>query len=231
MPANKDLKRLVRARMRKTGESYTTARAQLLKQRSTPSPAAPAPPAALGPADYERLAGVSNEAVKAKTGCAWDKWVFVLDRYGAAEMRHRDIAQLVRDKYKVPDWWAQTVTVGYERIRGLRAIGQRLDGAYEASKSKTVAAPVRRLYRAFRDARLRRKWLDVAVAVRTAHPDKAVRFSLDDGTIVQAYFTPKGRAKTAVAIQHMKLKDKATAERYKAFWAEKLAVLTEQLAG
>ena len=31
MPTNKDFKRLVRSRMEKTGESYTSARAQLLK--------------------------------------------------------------------------------------------------------------------------------------------------------------------------------------------------------
>ena len=31
MPVNKDFKRLVRARMRKTGESYTAARARLLQ--------------------------------------------------------------------------------------------------------------------------------------------------------------------------------------------------------
>ena len=35
MPTNKDFKRVVRARMTKTGESYTAARAQLLKKRQT----------------------------------------------------------------------------------------------------------------------------------------------------------------------------------------------------
>jgi hypothetical protein len=234
MPANKDLKRLVRTRMRKTGESYTAARAHLLEQR-TPSTAAqaaavttaPTPP---GPADCERLAGISNETVKARTGCAWDKWVFVLDRYGAAEMPHREIARLVHEKYKIPGWWAQTVTVGYERIRGLRAIGQRRDGAYEVNKSRTVAVPVRKAYRAFRDARMRKRWLDAPVTVRTATPDKSVRLAWDDGTIVQAYFTPKDRSKTAVAVQHMKLGDKATADRLKRYWGERLAAMAEVVA-
>lgn len=229
MPTNKDLKRLVRTRMRKTGESYTSARARLLKQPATP-PAPAAAPAPPGPADYARLAGMRNETVKAKTGCAWDRWVWALDRLGAAELPHREVARLVRETYKISGWWSQMVTVGYERIRGLRAIGQRLDGAYEASKSKTVPVPVRRLYRAFRDARIRKQWLDAPVTVRTATPDKTVRFGWDDGTIVQAWFTPKGKAKTAVAIQHMKLKDKAAAERLKAYWGERLRVLEERLA-
>ena len=36
MPRQKDLKRLVRARMEKTGEAYTTARAQVLRKPRTP---------------------------------------------------------------------------------------------------------------------------------------------------------------------------------------------------
>ena len=35
MPRNKDLKRLVRARMRKTGEAYTAALAHITKQPRT----------------------------------------------------------------------------------------------------------------------------------------------------------------------------------------------------
>ena len=52
-----------------------------------------------------------------------------LDRHGAAELAHGDIARLVNTKYKVDGWWSQTVTVGYERIKGRRAKGQRLDGS------------------------------------------------------------------------------------------------------
>jgi hypothetical protein len=38
MTTNKDFKRLVRGRMQKTGESYTAARANLLKHSPTPTP-------------------------------------------------------------------------------------------------------------------------------------------------------------------------------------------------
>ena len=34
MPTNKDLKRQVRARMKKTGERYTSARSQLINKRA-----------------------------------------------------------------------------------------------------------------------------------------------------------------------------------------------------
>src|SRR5437773_2384500 len=178
MPTNKDFKRLVRARMRKTGEAYTAARAQLLSKRHAPSPAPT--PLATG-ADYATLAGRSDAALKANTGCTWERWVKALDRVAAHTWPHRRIAEYVSEKYKVPGWWAQTVTVGYERIKGLRAIGQRRDGGFEATKSKTFAASVSRLYRAWSDAGARARLVPaVDLTVRTATRDKSVRITWPD---------------------------------------------------
>ena len=74
----------------------------------------------------------------------------------------------------VPAWWAQMVTVGYERIRGLREIGQRRGGAFEANKSKTFPVPVDRLYRAFAQKRTRRRWLPDDVTIRTSKREKSI---------------------------------------------------------
>jgi hypothetical protein len=188
MPANKDFKRLVRGRMQKTGEAYTAARAQLLKQK----PAADVPQAAT---DYARLAGRSDAVLKEKTGCNWERWVRALDRAQAYTWSHREIATYVNEKYKVPGWWAQTVTVGYERIKGLRAIGQRRDGSFEASKSRTFAVPLVRLYRAWHDSRTRARWLPgVDLTVRTATRGKSMRITWPDRTSVEVGFTSKGPA-------------------------------------
>ena len=226
MPTDKDFKRLVRARMRKTGEAYTAARAHLLTTR--PRPAAPAvpPPAP----SFEQLAGIKNASIEAKTGCTWEKWVWVLDQAGAREWSHRAIAEHVRRRYKTPMWWTQAVTTGYERIVGLRAIGQRRDGRFEAGKSKVLAAPVARVYRAFRDTRVRRRWLgDVDLTVRTAVPNKSMRVTWPDGTSVEWYFVPKGVAKCQMAIQHVKLADRDAVDRMKAFWGERLGALERLL--
>ena len=140
-------------------------------------------------------------------------------------MSHREIAALVNRRFKVSDWWSQTVTVGYERIKGLRDIGQRRSGAYEATKSKTIAAPASRIQRAFTDSRLRRKWLPgVNVAVRKSTPGKSVRMTWDDDTSVEVWLTPKG-AKTSTAVTHTKLTGKEDAEGRKRYWGEKLAAL------
>jgi len=226
MPREKDLKRLVRARMRKTGEAYTTARVHILARSAKTKTRASAAVAPAPARDFAALAGISDAAVKEKTGCTWERWVRALDRHGAAELPHREIARLVSEQYKVQDWWAQTVTVGYERIKGLRARGQRRDGTYEANKSRTLNVPIDALYRACADARARRKWLpEPGVKLRTAAAGKSIRFGWPDGSVVVLGFLSRGDAKSAVAVQHTKLRDPATADRLKQYWSERLDAL------
>jgi uncharacterized protein YndB with AHSA1/START domain len=224
MPTNKDFKRLVRGRMQKTGEAYTTARTHLLKQK----PPAARPP---GKVDYAKLAGRSDAVLKAKTGCTWERWVKALDHARAHTWPHREIASYVHEKYKIPGWWAQTVTVGYERIKGLRAVGQRRDGSFEANKSRTFAVPLARLYAAFHDARLRARWLPgVDLTVRTASPRKSMRITWPDRTSVAVGFTSRGATKSQVALTHEKLPDRAAQARVKQYWAERLEALEQVLA-
>ena len=114
MPANKDFKRLVRGRMLKTGEAYTTACAYLLQQKPHANASPSRGPA---PSEYARIAGRSDAILKERTGCTWERWVKALDRAKASTWPHREIAKYVQEHYKIPGWWAQTVTVGYERDR------------------------------------------------------------------------------------------------------------------
>jgi hypothetical protein len=227
MTQNKDLKRLVRARMKKTGESYTSARAQITRKPKEKTPTA-ATPAAASIKDYAKLAGMSDAAIKEKTGCTWEKWVKSLDYHGAEKMSHRDIAQLVSKTYKVPSWWTQTVTVGYERIKGLRARGQRRDGSYEATKSRTFNVPVDALFDAWNDTRKRNEWLTGAtVKVRSATKPKYLRLDWNGNSIIAVGFLSKGSTKSSVAIQHSKLPDRATADSLRKYWSDQL----ENLAG
>ncbi len=225
MPRDKDLKRLVRTRMQKTGEAYTAARAQILsKPRRKTSPAPKL--------NYAELAGTSEATIKQKTGCTWERWVKALDHHGAATMPHRDIARLVHTTYKVDGWWSQTVTVGYERIKGLRAKGQRRDGSYEVNKSRTFGVPVTALYDAWAEPRVRGRWLDgESVKVRTATRPKSMRLGWSDGTIVVVGFIGKGTSKSAVSLAHTKLPHQEAANRRKEYWSGRLDALGKELRG
>ena len=216
MPKNKDLKRLVRARARKTGESYTTARARLLEKKAH----------AATPAELAELAGYGNEVVEKRTGRDWPAWVEHLDRIGAVSMLHKEIARHVHEEPHVSGWWAQSVAVGYERIKGLRDVGQRRDGSYDANKSKTYPVPVSRLYRAFSVTSTRERWLpEVEWSVRTSQRDRSIRVDWPDGTRVQLYFTAKGSEKSSVAVQHGGLSSKSAVAEAKDAWAERLEKL------
>ena len=233
MPRQKDLKRLVRARMSRTGEAYTAARAQLLKKSRRTTRRAPSRAvrdAAAGTTDFATLAGMSDEAIQKKTGCNWARWVHALDMNGAATMPHRDIAKLVHTKFKTGDWWAQTVTVGFERIKGIRARGQRRDGSFEANKSRTYNVPVTVLFEAWSDEQQRRRWLsEERMKVRTATAPKSMRLDWPDGGLITVGFMSKGKDKSSVALAHSRLPDRETAERAKEEWAERLDALGDLL--
>jgi hypothetical protein len=225
MPRDKDLKRVVRTRMKKTGESYTTARSRILdrsdsRKRAERAPAEPRP-------DYAALAGKRDEILLEKTGRTWEQWVRELDRHRAHEMAHRDIARLVSGEYGVPMWWTQTVTVGYERIKGLRKVGQRRGGGYEASRSKTLPLPLEELFPWAADARRRgRWWPGVKVTARATGRYPTVRAKHADGTTTALSFTAKGERCTITAVGS-ELPDKAAAEAFKEAWGARL----QKLAG
>ncbi len=147
----------------------------------------------------------------------------------AHTLDHAAIARLVQARWPdVGAWWAQTVTVSYERIRGLRQKGQLCTGEWSASKSKTFPVPVEELFASFVEAAEAGEWLGAAVPLRAVRPSKSVRFTWPDGSEVSAWFTDKG-AKSSVAIQHSRLPDEAARTSAKAAWGERLKALAEGL--
>lgn len=216
MTEQKNLKRRVRARMEKTGERYTAARRHVVSGEPEPFVADP---------------GTADETLVRNTGKDWTEWVAILDAWGARERSHTEIARLLVEEHGVAGWWAQTVTVGYERARGLRAPGQRRGGGFEVTVSKTVAAPLERLVAAFAEEDDRERWFPSApLHPRPTRSQRSVRFDWEDGrTRVVVYFTEKGPEKTSVAVQHGRLADGEEAEAMRAVWRERLAELARVL--
>jgi hypothetical protein len=174
---------------------------------------------------------VSEEAIVRATGHGWDHWLRILDDRGTEGFSHRDTAAWLRTELGVDGWWAQAITVGFERARGLRAAYQVADG-FSVGVSRTFAVPAGRLWGFFADEEGRSRWLAPGfLSVRTAQPGRTARFDVAAGpSRVVVGFTAKGDAKTSVAIQHERLASAAEVEERRAFWRERLAVLGELLA-
>jgi hypothetical protein len=175
------------------------------------------------------IAGISDAAVAAKTGKTWSQWCKVLDKDGAKELPHKDIAILVSKKHGVGPWWSQMVTVGYEQARGLRKKHETPRG-WQASASKTIDVPVQVLYGAWSNARMRARWMrSERLTIRKKNANKSMRITWPDETSVEVNFYAKGEAKSQVAVQHSKLKKQADVVRAKKSWGEALGSLKELL--
>jgi hypothetical protein len=172
---------------------------------------------------------IGDKAVREKTGKGWDDWFAVLDEAGAAEKTHAEIAILLGEEHGMPGWWAQTVTVEYERARGLREEHERPEG-YQVGASKTIGVPVAEVWRAWEDPELRKRWLPHAeLSLRTATEPRTMRFDWGEGGRVVAYFEEDEKAKTRLSVQHELLPDSEAAERWKTFWRVRVAALKELL--
>lgn len=224
MPKDKDFKRLIRARMAKTGESYTTARAHLSGEQGSRHR-----PGQL-PEVYETLAGMSDEAVVKATGKDWPTWASHLDGVEAYTWEHARIARHIDSSFDCGGWWAQTVTVAYERFRGLRDYGQRRGGGYDVNKSRTIAVPLDALWGAFADIDTLGSWTDEPdLHFHRMTEPKSMRGSLPDGTKVDVHFTAKTESKSAVSIQHRGLPSREAADELRIRWGERLDRLVTHL--
>lgn len=179
------------------------------------------------------LFSVSDEALHEATGRTHEEWFALLDSWGAQEKEHGPTAAWLVEEHSMDRWWAQTVTIDYERARGLRPKGGHRDGTYDANASKTVAVSVGGLYQAIVDPAQRARWLPEApLAQRTAQPNRSVRFDWGDGTTrVHFYLAEKSAEKSQVSLQHVRLPDAESAEVKKVFWRERLGALKQLLEG
>jgi len=229
MTTDKARKRAVRSRMQKTGERYAAARRNVVRDglvaetapsSPMPPPSSPMPPRVADP-------GMNEASLIKGTGHGWDHWLRLLDEWGATDHTHTEIARYVHDELGVGAWWSQSVTVGYERARGMRALHERPEG-FEVSISKTVELPALEAWRAFAEPSSRSRWLDTALRMRTGTRTmgRSARFDVPgDGSQINVAFTEKAAGRSVVTVTNIKLPDAAAVKRQRAEWRSRLAAL------
>jgi hypothetical protein len=236
MTTQKTFKRRVRTRMAKTGESFTAARSQLMAKAERddprPTPEVPGQPETPLPAPPVEMP-MSDEAIRRGTGRGWAEWFAILDGWDATARRHPEISLFIHDEHELDGWWAQSVTTGYERARGLRVKGERPGEGFTVNANRTVNVSVDRLSQAFTDDALRAAWLaDAPIEPRTLRPGKSATFGwADPPSRLTVNLYARGDGKSQAQLQHLRLPDAATADRFKGYWRERLAALRELLQG
>lgn len=175
----------------------------------------------------------SDETVKAKSGKTWAEWFKILDKAGAKKWEHAEISLFLHEKQKVSGWWSQMISVGYEHERGIRQKFQKCDGEFAASGSRTMNVPLAKVYLAWVDETLRRKWLrDGDMEITTATKDKSIRAKWNGGASrVSILFYGKGPQKSQVTVDHMKLADSKESAQMRTYWFEALNRAQKLLEG
>ncbi|HVM30411.1 MAG TPA: hypothetical protein VM305_06540 [Candidatus Limnocylindrales bacterium] len=237
MTEKKSLKRRVRERMSRTGERYTAARRQVLAKTQEPAQAAaPGEPAATPGAPPPALAslerGPSDQTLADRTGRPWEAWLSELESWGAADKAHALIARWLVEEHGVDGWWAQTLTVRYEKHIGRRVLGQR-GNVFTAGTSRTIAAPAGQVFDAFVDPDQRRRWLpDLELSVRTATAPRNARFNVGDGRErLIVGIEAKGDDRATIHVEHERLVDAEATAQMRDFWRLRLAELKHMLEG
>jgi hypothetical protein len=153
---------------------------------------------------------MSDSAIQRGSGRTWDEWFTILDAWQGTTKGHTAIARYVAGEFNVDGWWAQNVTVGYERARGLRAVNERPDG-FSTNASRTFAVSVERLF----DAVVNQP-SDVLIR-RTARKPRSASFkAAENGTRIAATFTARGPEKSSVQLQQTGLSDKQAVATWRA---------------
>jgi hypothetical protein len=251
MTRQKKLKKAIRARVRKTGERYAAARRQLLTARkrraARPSSTGPSKPKPAKPSRASAGSQMSDAKVRERTGRSLDHWFERLDSFGAAEKGHTAAARHLATDHGVDGWYAQGITVAYERARGLRDVNQRMSGFFEVTVSKALRIPMERVAAALsrsaeRDAWLRgcdpalRKALEQALTGHGARAvklrpgkDASVRYRAEGKTVdLRVLSKPGGRSSVVATV--MKIPTASEKEAQRSAWRRALESLKAHLS-
>ncbi len=194
---------------------------------------------------------IGEESVRAKTGRGWEAWFSLLDAWGAMEKGHAPTAKHLEETYFLSGWWAQTVTVEYERVRGLREVGQRGE-EFVAAVQRTIRASPEAAYAALTEPDHLSRWIthnartDLRLGGRYENqdgdrgeflrldPPGRIKYTWENpdhapGSIVEIWITCKDEARSLIRLEHSRLKNRAEFEDLKKGWGWALDSLRSYL--
>jgi hypothetical protein len=170
---------------------------------------------------------ISKKSVLKGTGRSWSDWFNLLDGLGANDWSHKEIARALHQDHDVSGWWAQTITVEYERRIGRREIGQNCRGNFQGAASKTLTGSMNQIFLQWQNYMKNKK--EVNGISFKEEPQMTIspkwrywRVKLEDESKVSVIINQKDKDKVKLAVNHENLANAESVSKWKPFWKSRL---------
>ncbi len=195
---------------------------------------------------------ITDEGVKEATGKTWAEWFAAIDEKDGLKIGRRQITSWLYDELKIDIWWCSTINMEYENHKGVKEKDGRSKGYFICS-TKTIAAPVEKVYEAWASAAALNSWFgegntgDVAdggmltntdgdrLEFKRVRPNKDLRFTYErddvQPTLVDVQFSDKGNGKTGLLVNHDRLQARDEADGIREAWSAALDRLKKVCEG
>lgn len=166
---------------------------------------------------------LSNESVQKATGKSRREWFSLLETINAQHLPHKETAQKLVQEFGVPGWWAQGITVEFERAIGRRVVGQTHEGDFQAAATTTLSGSMDDVLMLWQNQI--KNFGDFNEVKFSNKPSsnktdkwRYWRVNLEDGSKVAVIIGQKPTGKIHLAVNHEKLPDSNAVERWKLYW-------------
>lgn len=200
----------------------------------------------------DKVMGMSDAAVLKATARSWDAWFELLDEAGARGWDHKRMGAFVADQGLESGWWQQMITSCYERVRGLKEVGQSTGAGFQIGVQRTLPVSAAALWELLLSPEGLAIWLGELDTLPTAkgapyrtaegttgelrslRPGQRLRLTwqpaeLDAPTTLQVTVSsPRGATdRAALRFHQEKLQDAEHRERMRTRWAEIAEALSD----
>ena len=183
-----------------------------------------------------------------KTGRSWKEWVEVIGSAENGVWDHKTLVTYLRQTQGLTHWWAQTVTVGYEKLTGRRITGETADVGFQVGIQRTFSVSLPEAWKLIastkglsiliddchgREIRQGEKFEtddSSTVEIRVLQENHHIRMNWTPpgwkmATVLQVRVLEKGEGKVGISIHHEKLPDHQTREIMRERWKQALSRL------
>lgn len=170
---------------------------------------------------------MNTRSIEKGTGVSWENWLAFLDKY--KNLEHPAMAKLINQhiinhgKSENPGWWAQSVTVEYEKHTGRRQAGVEKDGTRTFSVNRRRSGNIDAVFdewcehvkekTSFND-------VDFVGEPRVTKTDnwRYYRIDLSDGTKVTLSVAIITDTTSALSLTHERIKSVQEMHEWKSYW-------------